>query len=355
MKIRYLPLFFLCFSLFAGILPLQGEKYDYLVDFKRQKVVCGIEEFSFDSQIKAGYFFVYEKNLYCLNKGELRNLNRKNRLIARFDKAILPCSDFLPFSIQDLILDNLLFIPVQDGFFVFDMEERNVKGRLKCVFDRSETDIVLPDILVQKDYFFLVFNKRVEIYGNFERKNTFYFKNSIFFDISVGDDFFTILSVEKPGGLFSIKTVLKAYDFDFKLLNTKELEVFPKNIFRAGGDFVFETKEISVFSLFGSKKIHFVKTDLKHGKIKEYSFSVSHKRRHVFPFYYGKKIFLVIQCKDGKVYFLDLNRDKKKRLDKKVYYDYTFLKGKKGGVFYEKSSDNYFPVRFELSFLSRIF
>ena len=94
---------------------------------------------------------------------------------------------------------------------------------------------------------------------------------------------------------------------------------------------------------------------MKKGKVKEYSFSLSHKRRHVFPVYYGSKIFLIAQCKDGRVYLLDLNRDKKRLVKKRVYYDYDFLKGKNGGVFYEKNGNNYFSVKFEFSFLSRIF
>ncbi|BBB33431.1 hypothetical protein TTHT_1988 [Thermotomaculum hydrothermale] len=354
MKLRFLFLFFLCFSLFAQILPLKGNRYDYLVDFDKKKVFCGVEEFDFDSDKKCGYFFVWDKSLFLFEKGKVINLNEKKES-GEIKNSLLPDADYLPYSIQDLVKGNLLFIPIKTGFAVFDLKKGEIKGSLSCVFDKTERDIVLPEVKTGNDRIFLVFNKRVEVFNDFEKEKTLHIDNALFFTVSAGKDFFSILSVEKPGGLFSIKTVLKSYDYKFNLLNKKEIDVFPKNIYEINGNFVFEKKEISVFSLFGSKKIHIVRTDLKNGKIKEYSFSLSHKRRHVFPLYYGKKIFLIAQCKDGKVYLLDLYRDKKRKTDKKVYYDYDFLKGKKGGVFYEENGNNYFPVKFELSLISRIF
>ena len=355
MKIRYLTLFLFCFSLFAQILPLKGERYDYLVDFNKQKVVCGVKEFSFNSKDKYGYFFVFKGKLYRFDREKLFLEGKEEKQIADFKDTILPNSNLVPNSIQDLVKNGFLFLPTQKGFVVFDVKKERVLGELSFDFDKTETDMVLPEIIVKKDFIFLVFLKRIEVFKGFEKVKTLSIPKCLFFNVSVGKDFFTILTVEKPGGLFSIKTVLKAYDFDFNLLNKKELDVFPKNIFRIEGDFVFEKKEVSIFSLFGSKKIHIVKTDMKEGKVKEYSFSLSHKRRHVFPVYYGSKVFLIAQCKDGKVYLLDLNRDKKRLVKKKVYYDYDFLKGKNGGVFYEKNGNNYFSVKFEFSFLSRIF
>ncbi len=355
MKIRYLTLFLFCFSLFAQILPLKGDRYDYLVDFDKQKVVCGVKEFSFNSKDKYGYFFVFKGELYRFDREKLFLEGKEEKQIADFKDTILPNSNLLPNSIQDFIKNGFLFLPTQKGFVVFAVKKERVLGELLFDFDKTETDMVLPEIIVKKDFIFLVFLKRIEVFKGFEKVKTLNIPKCLFFNVSVGKDFFTILTVEKPGGLFSIKTVLKAYDFDFDLLHKKELDVFPKNIFRIDGDFVFEKKEVSIFSLFGSKKIHIVKTDMRKGKVKEYSFSLSHKRRHVFPVYYGSKVFLIAQCKDGKVYLLDLNRDKKRLVKKKVYYDYDFLKGKNGGVFYEKNGNNYFSVRFEFSFLSRIF
>ena len=355
MKIRYLTLFLFCFSLFAQILPLKGDRYDYLVDFDKQKVVCGVKEFSFNSKGKYGYFFVFKGELYRFDREKLFLEGKEEKQIADFKDTILLNSNLVPNSIQDFIKNGFLFLPTQKGFVVFNLGKNRVEVEINCIFDKTETDMVLPEIIVKKDFIFLVFLKRIEVFKGFEKVKTLNIPKCLFFNVSVGKDFFTILTVEKPGGLFSIKTVLKAYDFDFDLLHKKELDVFPKNIFRIDGDFVFEKKEVSIFSLFGSKKIHIVKTDMRKGKVKEYSFSLSHKRRHVFPVYYGSKVFLIAQCKDGKVYLLDLNRDKKRLVKKKVYYDYDFLKGKNGGVFYEKNGNNYFSVRFEFSFLSRIF
>ena len=352
---RYLTLFLFCFSLFAKILPLHGGRYDYLVDFDKQKVVCGVKEFSFDSKKKSGYFFVVEGKLYRFDGKKLFLEDKEEKQIANFKDTILPDSYFIPNSIQDFVKNGFLFLPSKKGFVVFDLKKERVEGEINCTFDKTETDMVLPEVIVKNDFIFLVFLKRIEVFKNFEKVKTLNIPKCLFFNVSVVNDFFTILTVEKPGGLFSIKTVLKAYDFDFNLLHKKELDVFPKNIFRVDGDFVFEKKEVSIFSLFGSKKIHIVKTDMKKGKVKEYSFSLSHKRRHVFPVYYGSKIFLIAQCKDGRVYLLNLNRDKKRLVKKRVYYDYDFLKGKNGGVFYEKNGDNYFSVKFEFSFLSRMF
>ncbi len=357
MKIRFYSLFFLffIFSSFAEILPLKGYRLDYLVDFDKGKVIYGRDSFDFNKKVSAGYFFVWGKSLFLYNSGKLSVVGKDINFLHQFKGVVLPELKFLHRSIQFFLRENFLFLPVSEGFVVYDVEKNREIGEIKCDFDRGDQDILFPEIFVKGEYIFLVFNKRVDIYKEFKKIKTFKIDNSLFFKFSPGKDFFSFLIVEKPGGVFSIKTVLKAYHYNFSLINKKEMDVFPKNIFEVNGDFIFEKKEISIFSLFGSKKIHFVKTDLRKGKIKELSFSLSHKRRHLFPVYSKNKVYIVAQCKDGKVFLLDLYRKKKTKLEQKVYYDYSFLKGEEGGVFYEKNGSNYFAVKFKFSFLSRLF
>ena len=346
MKKFFVFLFFLSICAFSQTLVLKGEKVDYLVDFSKKKVFCGSNTLPLSLPYSNDYFFVYGKK--ALTVGEfLKKLNSKQE----FSDFILPKNSLLPHSAQCFVRENLIFFPTEKGFDVFNLESGEFKGKIKCLFERNRTGIVLPKIVKVNNRVFLVFSDKVEVYENFEKKKTFDFQNSLFFYFSAGKDFFSFMSVEKPGGIFSIKTRFLSFNYRFEKITEKELDIFPKNVFPVDGNFVFEKKEVSVFSLFGSKRVYIVKTDLMRGKFKNYSFSLSHKRRHLFPLFLNGDFFIVVQCKDGKVYLLDLKRDKSGRLKKRFYYDYTFLRGNGSGVFYNEENGNYSVVSFKFSWL----
>ncbi|GEM_PF-3711475 len=354
---RFFFLIFLFFSLFcnARVLPLKGLKCDYLIDLDRRVLLCDHRSFSLKKMPFKGYLFVYGKELYCLKGNVVSCEERKWTLDFNREKILLPDTDDLV-SIQNFVLRDFLFLPEKDGFAVYRIGQFGRCGFLKTSFEITGNILVFPRIFLKNDFTFLKHRGYVEVFKNFKKiKTIFPSPHSIQFFLSVGEDFFSILTVEKPGGVFSIFTRVISYDYEFNKVKELKRDCFAIHVFPLNGDFVYDKKDVSIFSLFGGKKIYFERTFMKRGRVKDYSFSLSSKRRHLYFLRIKNKICVLAQCKDGKVFLLDLNKDKRVKLNGRFYYEYDFLRGKKGGIFFEEDGDRYIPVRFNCGLFPRFF
>ena len=118
----------------------------------------------------------------------------------------------------------------------------------------------------------------------------------------------------------------------------------------SAGRLAFEYMKASILSAFlGRNKVRLRMVDPGSGKVNTRSFSVGDKRRHLF-FVQGTSgvLHIVTQCKNGDVFVIDPFSGKFRKVKtEKVNYNYTFIRGVGGGVFYDEKTAHRVTVSFD--------
>ncbi len=304
----------------------------------------------------SGYYFAGEHGIFRLQNGKITS--------ADSDTCICVKDILLPFpseaeSIQEMLYSGCLFLPVQSGFLLFDLEKQSVRS-LPYVWKLhsaagSRLDLTIPKFSVASHSLWALDSGNLRRFSGDRWVEVMQVpeKDLIETRLLAGKKFVNLLLFKvTQGDLGSFRTRIFSFStVDGHLLMDQEFDGVLKNtaVDRLGR-VVYEYVEASLLSaLWGRKKVKLRMIDPGKKKVFTDAYSVGDKRRHLF-YLFGRRgaLLLVVQCKNGDVFVIRPFQGRMRKLRKvKFGYDYTLIRGVGNGVFYNEKTGNRVAVSFE--------
>jgi len=361
---KFLLIFFLLFGqaiyppVWAGSsIILRGERCDYLYNADSAEVWKGSEAFTVKKwkKLEAAYYFACKKSLFRLSKGEITSSDSDWRVT--ISDCVLPVPSSAA-SIQNMVHDGHLYLPVRTGFLILDLEKQS-RTLLTYHWQMEPTadagmETPIPE-MEEKSGSLWSLNS-----GHLHRLETGAWKDimaipekDLIDSTLLSGTRFTNLILFKvtQGDLGSFRTrVISFSTVNGKHLLDREFSGILKNPgIDASGKVVFEYVKASIFSaIMGRNKVRLRIVDPESGKEITRTFDVGDKRRHLFFVESGDGgLLIIVQCKNGDVFMIEPFSGKFRELKSgKFGYDYTLIRGVGNGVFYNEKSGNRVAVSF---------
>ncbi|NOY22213.1 MAG: hypothetical protein GXO70_01720 [Acidobacteria bacterium] len=337
---------------------LRGENCDYLYDAKLADVWKGSRVFRVEKwrEMVPGYYFACEDSIFRFSKDEITCSDSDWRL--KVTDCLLPVPSSAK-SIQEMVHDGRVYLPVRSGFLVVNLETHletllPYSWQLQFTADAG-LEMPIPKLASQKESLWLLgsgcFKKQVS--GDWkemvavpdeDRIDTYMFAGSRFVNL--------VLFKVTQGELSSFRTrVFSFSNVDGRLLMDREFGGILKNPgVDPQGRLVYEYVKASILSAFmGRNKVRLRIVDPGSGKVLTRSFSVGDKRRHLFFMERADgTLLIIVQCKNGNVFVIEpISGNFRKLKDVKLGYDYTLIRGVGNGVFYNEKTGNRVAVSFD--------
>lgn len=348
----------ICPPVWAGSsIILRGERCDYLYNADSTEVWKGSEAFKVKKwkKLEVAYYFACKKSLFRLSKGEITCSDSDWRVT--ISDCVLPVPSSAA-SIQNMVHNGHLYLPVRTGFLVLDLEKQSktllaYHWQMKATADAG-MGTPIPE-MAEKGGSLWSLNS-----GHLHRLETGAWKDmmaipekDLIDSTLLSGTRFTNLVLFKvtQGDLGSFRTrVISFSNRNGELLLDREFSGILKNPGTdKSGKVVFEYVKASILSAFlGRNKVRLRIIAPGTGKATVQTFSVGDKRRHLFFVDSGDGgLLIIVQCKNGDVFMIDPFSGKSRELKSgKFGYDYTLIRGVGNGVFYNEKSGNRVAVSF---------
>lgn len=324
-------------------LVLNGTRDDVLVNIESGSFQVGRESFSFPvDNFETGWVVCVQRKLYVIADRSVVNLH-SGAVLDIPGSTLLPDVS-RPASGQWMVSGDRIFIPVLSGVQIVEPTGGEIE---LCPYDhilKVERDVRLnlPVIATGKAgrmYAWengLLKTKKKNGWMQLSESVSSGVLEQAFLD-SRELAWMVRFQVDQ-GNLESFRIAARSLDKRNDTWGDRKIqEGLLRNLFvDAGGRLVMEYMDASIMAaLFQAKKIKIRTLGGPDRLDRHHSFSVSHKRRHVYAVSRSDGgMVLMIQCKDGNCYLADPVSGRFKRLDVGFGYDYTFLRGESSGIFY---------------------
>ncbi|MCK5879705.1 MAG: hypothetical protein KAH24_07990 [Holophagae bacterium] len=349
----------ICLSLHAGSsIILRGENCDYLYDVNAGKVWKGAETFQVEKwgKLEPAYYFANKKSIFRLQKGKITCSNSDWRLLVTDCLLPVPSS---PESIQKMVHGGRLYLPVRSGFLIVDLDT-HLEAFSAYPWQLQQTsgagmEVPIPRLAAKSESLWVLDSGHLkrQVNGAWQDVTAVPEKDLIAAYLFPGKHFVNLLLHKvTQGDLGSFRTRVFSYSTgEGRLVMDREFGGVLKNpAVDTSGRLVFEYVKASILSaLMGRNKVRLRIVDPGSGKVTTHSFSVGHKRRHLFFMKRSDGVLLtVVQCKNGNVFVIYPFSGKLSKLETgKFNYDYTFIRGVGSGVFYNEKTGNRVAVSFD--------
>jgi len=356
LKTKLLIIIFIIFSFHAftsdkQVIILKDNLFDYVLDCKSNTLLLKDKKINIESEITPGYYFVCNNTLLKYSNNTITNIKTNKEEIIYKTESILPILN-CPNSLQHFTSKNALFIPTANSTIWINTSDKQVKKLPDLPIQFPSINIaIFPKFFLINSQLMLLSNYKLYTYSNNKFKVIAKFPKtqSLGIKLCIFNKGFAVLNaLVTRGELSSFRTEISYFSEKFE--KTKTVTV--NGIFKEGGsdlsgNVLIAYKKTSIISgLFGKNKVHFKFIDKKK-KVKTETFTVSHKRNHIF-FYQNNnlQVCALIQCKNGDIYTYNPHSNTFKKEKFKFNYNYTFLRGLNGGYFFDKKHNTYTVVSF---------
>lgn len=346
-------------SLQAGsCIIMRGENYDYLYDSNSVEVWKGSERLKIEKweKLEPGYYFANKNSIFRLQEGEITCSDSDWRLIVK--DCLLPVSSS-PESIQEMVHDGRLYLPVRSGFLVVNLDS-HLETVLSYPWQLQPSagggmKVSIPELAAKNESLWAFDSGHLQrqLEGAWKELTAVPEKDMIASYLLPGSHFVNLVLLKvTQGNLGSFRTRVLSYSTeDGHLQIDKEFGGVLKNPgVDASGRLVFEYVKVSILSaLMGRNKVRLRIVDPGSGKTATRSFSVGDKRRHLFFMQDNDGgLLIIVQCKNGNVFMINpFSGSFRKLKTGKFGYDYTLIRGVGSGVFYNEKTGNRVAVSFD--------
>ncbi len=335
---------------------LKGQWTDFLVDVESGMCRTGTEEFSSGAEnILPGWVVCVDRLLFVITRQGIVNV-RTGETIPLPEQTLLPDVGS-PVSGQWMVSGNTIHLPTSSGMQIINpvsgtAEKYRFSHHLKM---EDGIHLDLARIVRSEEHLFLWQDGELDVYaGNGWEQ----------------------LSRTAPAGVLEeqfLDSPSRAWLVRFRVdqgdLGSFRIEARPLNIQTAAwqnetvqegllrnlfvderGRLVLEYMDASIMAaIFQAKKVKMRVVDPSKNLDTRQTFSVSHKRRHLFALSGPDgRIYVLIQCKDGNCYLTDPVSGQFSKLEKQFDYNFTFLRGESSGIFYQADTGAFYPVKLQL-------
>lgn len=344
------------YSFSTDFLELNGDNLDSLINVKNNSYFLNSKFVTCKKKITNGYYFFYKSNLFKLYENHIECLNDLNQSINLSEKdtiALPKVNDIV--SIQSFVTKNRLILPYLNSTVILNLDNFSFELIDNLNHFYLENNIFkYPTIINENNNYFLLKNNKLYNFKNNNLNKIFEFNIENSFEsivLTLENNLVFLTSTVEQGDLSSFKINLNKLNLTNRLLIKNRYE----GIFRNGASnnkslILINYKKASIFSeLFSKNKIYFKIINLKEEIINSQtvSFKVTHKRNHIYYLFNNiNQLIALIQCKNGDIFTFNSETKKHKKENFKFNYNYTFIRGKNGGCFFDKKNNNYTIVYF---------